>query len=226
MATKLLADVLGLQPQEAGQLRDLGIALARPKLLERSRPDLDQGARQVGDEHGAVLGRGSVPRGALDAERAHLVVPGVLQVAISRDHLERPEPEEESAEERDREDAEDGDPDRHLGRDAIRLLDPRIPRQELGKASQRRSPPSPTVVSRREEPAARAGRPDMRGAGSARASAGERVRAAPTPRWSSRAGSGGRRSRARTATVARPTAMSGGCGDDLRRGRAPKRPDQ
>ena len=50
--------------------------------------------------------------------------------SIAGDDLERPEPEEEEREEDDRDDAEDGDADRHSRREAVRLLDPRVARQE------------------------------------------------------------------------------------------------
>ena len=55
-------------------------------------------------------------------------------MALARDHLQRPQAEEEGAEDRDRDDAENGDADRHLGRDAVGLLDARVGREEARAA--------------------------------------------------------------------------------------------
>ena len=70
------------------------------------------------------------PRGASTRHGAQLVVLRRVQVAVAGEHLERPEPEEEDGEDGERERAEHADAERELRREAVRLRDPRIGRQE------------------------------------------------------------------------------------------------
>src|SRR5439155_15500746 len=66
----------------------------------------------------------------LESDRANLVVERRLQVLRPREHLQRPEPEEQDPEGDQRDRAEDPDPQRELGREAVRPLDPGVGRQE------------------------------------------------------------------------------------------------
>jgi hypothetical protein len=100
-------------------------------VLERSRPDLDERPGRVRDQDVAVSVDDRAAR-RLQPERADLIVAGILEVALTGDDLKRPEAEEERAEDRDRDDPENRDADGRLRRDAVRLLDPRVGREEAG----------------------------------------------------------------------------------------------
>ena len=123
------------------------------------RPEDDGVRRDVLHEH--------VPRpvedraaGRLDRHRPLLVLQRRRAVLVRGEDLQRPEPEEEDAEDDEREHAEDGDAHRHLRGQEIRLLDLRVGREEAaerplrGRASQSCPPPSRTCPAR---PAAAAG---------------------------------------------------------------------
>ena len=124
-ALDLTADVPGRNVQELRQLHDHVVEAA----VRVGGPQLNDRAGDVRDEHDAVSVHDRATR-RLDAIRADLVVPGRLEVLIAGDDLERPEPEEEEREEDDGDDAEDGDAGRRPRRQAVRLLDPRVAREE------------------------------------------------------------------------------------------------
>jgi hypothetical protein len=127
------AHVLLSEPEQAGEALEHPHACVGGNVFERRRPDLHDRAGCVRHEHGPVPVDDRAP-GRLEAETADLVVLGVLEVALAGDDLERPQAEEERAEDGDDEDAEDGDAKRELRRDAIRLLDARVRRQEPRQA--------------------------------------------------------------------------------------------
>src|SRR6187551_1134831 len=66
----------------------------------------------------------------LDADEPELVRLGRVQVLVAREHLERPQAEEEDDENEERERAENRDAQRQLRCQAVRLADARIRRQE------------------------------------------------------------------------------------------------
>ena len=159
-------------------------------VVERGRPELYRRPRLVGDEDDAVsVDDRAARRGR--AERAHLVVLRHFEVALARDDLERPEAEEENAEDRHRDDAEDRDPDRRLRGDAVGLLRPGIRREEPAREirARARQPGSPrgarAVAPGRSGGKAR--RADRRAGGSGRGSAGACRRRTPPPTPSRRA---------------------------------------
>ncbi len=176
--------------EEGGEpVEDEGLSL-RGRLIERGRPELHRRPRLVGDEDDAVPVDDRAARGGRP-ERAHLVVLRHLEVALARDDLERPEPEEEDAEDRHCHDAEDRDPDRRLRSDAIRLLHPRGGREEAARQirARARQPGSPrgaraAAPGRSGGRGRRAGR---RAGGSGRGSAGACRRRIPPPKRSRRA---------------------------------------
>jgi hypothetical protein len=94
--------------QEPGDPAKRLLATLGRELVEGGRPELRDRAGNVRYEHVAVPVDDRPPlRGR--TERAHLVVPRVLEVGLPGDHLQRPEAEEEDAEDRHGEDAHDGD---------------------------------------------------------------------------------------------------------------------
>ena len=147
----------------------------RGRLLEGGRPQLHRRARLVGDEHDAVPVEDRAARGRR-AERAHLVVLRHLEVALSGDDLQRPQAEEERAEDRHRNDAEDRDPDRGLRRDPVGLLHPRVGREkaarEVGARTRQPGSPPGARAARPGRSGGRARRADRRAEGSARGSGG------------------------------------------------------
>ena len=147
---ELLGDLgahdLRAQAEDAGEAEEHRVPAGVGHVLERRRPHLDERSGHVGDEHVAVPvdDRAAL---RLEAEAADLVVLRVREVLVARDHLQRPEPEEERAEDDDGEHAEDPQAHRHLGREAVRLLDARVGREEAwaagrlpGRPRQRGSP--------------------------------------------------------------------------------------
>ena len=145
----LAADVPGRNVQELRQLHDHLVEAA----VRVRGPELNDRAGDVRDEHDAVSVHDRATR-RLDAIGADLVVPGRLEVLIAGDDLERPEPEEEEREEDDGDDAEDGDAGGRPRRQAVRLLDPWVAREEApARGRPFRQRPAP---SRDEAPAGRA----------------------------------------------------------------------
>src|SRR5207247_1981115 len=97
------------------------------------RPDVDARAERVLDEDAAVAVEYE-PALRVDRERTHAVVVCLRQILVAREHLEGPEPQEEHREHRQRDEAEHGDAQGELRRQAVRLLDARIARQETAAA--------------------------------------------------------------------------------------------
>ena len=73
----------------------------------------------------------------VDRDRAHAVLARLRPVLGAREHLERPEAQEEHGEDGERDEAEDRDAQRELRRQAVRLLDPRVAGQEAARSSAR-----------------------------------------------------------------------------------------
>ena len=95
--------------EHGGEALDHPVA---PCLLRHvADPQLHRRARDVADDHPALAVEDRAAR-RLDPDRPQLVVLGRLQVALAREHLQRPEPEEEQGEDRERDDAEDRRPAR------------------------------------------------------------------------------------------------------------------
>ena len=146
-------------------------------------PELDRRARDVPDDHLALAVEDRAAR-RLDPDRAQLVVLGRVEVPLAREHLERPEPEEEHREDRERDDAEHADPDREARRQPVRRADARVGRQEarrgvaplaVGGVRQGARPPAPArrarsprrAGGRARRPGRRAGAFQISAAGSA-----------------------------------------------------------
>ena len=127
----LVADCGHLQPEELGQPAEHPLLLQSGDILERGGPDLHERPGLVGDEDVAVAVDDRAAR-CDDTEAANLVVVRVLEVALARDHLQRPEAEEERAEDDHGEHAEDRHAQGHLRTEAVRLLDPRVAREKPG----------------------------------------------------------------------------------------------
>ena len=106
-----------------------------PLLRQVGRPDAHRRPGDVRDDRPA---RAVDDRAALrlDANRPQLVVLGRVHVAVAREHLQRPEAEEEDREDDQRQPGEHADAQRQLRREAVRLGRPRVRRQE---AARRRS---------------------------------------------------------------------------------------
>ena len=147
-------DVLG---RDAGQAGERAAArCAAPASSSAGRPATARPrARDVLDDDVAV--RSSTgPRGASMRSVAHAVVVRDRQVLVAREHLQRPEPQEEDGEHREREKREDRDAERELRRQAVGLLDARVARQEAaaGRAALAKEPHLAHAVAeleRREE---------------------------------------------------------------------------
>ena len=104
-----------------------------PLLLRHvADPELDRRAGHVPDDHLALAIEDRAAR-RLDPDRAQLVVLGRVEVARAREHLQRPEPEEQQREDGDRDDPEHADPDREPRRQPVRGADARIGRKEAGR---------------------------------------------------------------------------------------------
>ena len=82
-------------------------------------PELDRRPRHIADDQLALAVEDRTSR-RLDADRAELVVLRRVEVARAREHLQRPEPEEEHREDGDRDDAEHADADREPRREPVR----------------------------------------------------------------------------------------------------------
>ncbi len=107
-----------------------------PLLRHVAHPQLDRRSGDVRDHDASATVEQRATRG-LDADQPELVRLSSGEVLVAGEHLQRPQPEEEHAEHGEREDAEDRDPQRELGRQPMRLAHARVRRQEaIG-----RSPP-------------------------------------------------------------------------------------
>ena len=84
-----------------------------PLLGEIGRPELNRGCRAIVDDRPALAVEHRPSRG-LERDRAELVVHRGVQILRPGEHLQRPEPEEEDAEDRDRDAAQNRDPQRDL----------------------------------------------------------------------------------------------------------------
>ena len=142
--------------REAAQLGQPGLVRALVQVLRRDRHggagDRRHERAAVAVEDLAALGR--------EPQRAHLVVERGLQVLRPGEHLQRPEAEEEHAEDDESERAENPEPERELRGEAVGLRDPRVGRQEAIRAgaraaSQGAAPPSrPPAPCRARAPSA------------------------------------------------------------------------
>ena len=141
-----------------------------PLLGQVGRPDPHSRARDVRDDRAArAVEDGAALR--LDPDRPQLVVLGRVHVPVAREHLQRPEPEEEDREDQQGEPGEHADPQRQLRREAVGLGGLRIGRQEPARrraplrirASQGASPRSRARTrTHGRAPTGRARRPDGR----------------------------------------------------------------
>ena len=84
-------------------------------------PELDGGSRDVRDDDAATAIEDRAAR-CLDPDQAELIRLRGVQVLVAREHLERPEAEEEDDECDEREPAEDRNPERELRREAVRPI--------------------------------------------------------------------------------------------------------
>ena len=109
-------------------------------------PKHDCSAFVVVHEHVAVAVEHWTAR-RLDPDRAQLVVLRDAQILVARQDLQSPQPEEERTEDEQHDPAEHRDAKRRLRRQPVRLLDPRIRREE-GAASQASEPPRHARASR------------------------------------------------------------------------------
>ncbi len=144
-------------------------------------PELHRGPGDVRDDDAPVAIENRPPW-RLDAYEAQLVVLGRLQVVLAREHLQRPEPEEEDAEHEQRERTEDADSQRERRSEAVWLPCVRVRREEairlrppfaMGAIRQRAPPPRTTrSPAGPRRPLARARRSEARARGSARVWAG------------------------------------------------------
>jgi hypothetical protein len=126
---------LHLPVPEAEELRHAAerlLPLLGAQPVERSRPKLRDGARDVRHEHLPVPVEDRAAR-RRSPEGPDLVVARFVEVLLAGDDLERPEPEEQDAEDGDREDSEDRNPQGQLRREAVGLLDPGIGREEAAR---------------------------------------------------------------------------------------------
>ncbi len=105
-------------------------------LRQVAHPELHGGAGDVVHD-GLAIPVEDRAAGSLDADRAELVPLRRGEVRVARQHLERPEPEEEHREDHERDDPENADAEREPRRQPVRRLDPRIGWQE----PRRRVPP-------------------------------------------------------------------------------------
>ena len=92
-------------------------------------PQLDRGAGDVRDDRAAVPVEDRAAR-RLHPDEAELVVLRGVQVLVSRQHLQRPEAEEEQAEGDEGDRAEDADAQRQGRGEAVRLANSRVGREE------------------------------------------------------------------------------------------------
>ena len=156
-------------------------------------PELDRRSRHVPDDH-LALAIEDRPTRRLDPDRSQLVVLGRVEIARPREHLERPEPEEEQREHGDRDDPEHADPDREPRREPVGGADARIGRKEAGRGvaplavrrvRQGARPPAPArparssrrACERARTPGRRAARSRSRPQGTARST--DRMSTAP-----------------------------------------------
>ena len=150
-----VADAHAGDHRQRAELRALG----RPVLRQVGGPQLDARPRHVAHEHVPVAIEDRAAR-RLQAERAHAIVVRLREVAVAGQHLQRPEPQEQRGEDGERQEAEHGDAERQLGREPVRLLDPRVAGEEASargvRASQGAAPP------RRGRRAGAAGRAGVR----------------------------------------------------------------
>ena len=123
----LLREDGGLDVQNLGEPLDHVVPAAL--LREVADPELHGRARDVVDDHPAAPVEDRAARG-LDPDRAQLVSLRIGQVLLTRQNLQRPEPEEEDGEDGEGDDAEDADPEGKSGRQPIRRLDAGIRREE------------------------------------------------------------------------------------------------
>ena len=137
--------------QDPREAPELGVCAV---LGQVGGPDLDRGRARVLDEHPAP----AVPNRAarrVGPHHAKLVVPRGDEILVPGQHLERPEPEEEHREGRQREEAEDPDAEDELWGQPVGSVDARVARQEAPRAdrdraaSQRTRPPAAARGPRR-----------------------------------------------------------------------------
>ena len=99
-----------------------------------AHPQLHGGAGDVRDDDAAAAVEQRTA-GSLHADEAELVRLGRVQVRVPREHLQRPEAEEEHDEGEQRNASEDRDAQRELRCQAVRLDDARVGRQEAARRS-------------------------------------------------------------------------------------------
>src|SRR5262249_37322812 len=115
--------------RDAEHTRELPDDPVPPPSRQVSDPELHRGAGDVRHDHTAAAIEERAT-GSLDADEPELVALRRVQVGVSGEHLQRPEPEEQHDEREQRDTAEDRHPQRELRRQAMRLANTRVRRQE------------------------------------------------------------------------------------------------
>ena len=105
------AILLGLRDPLAVDLGGLQLGVG-----QRGRGDLDD-RRLLGLHERRVVAVDDVAARRLDADLAHAVLARLADVVLAGEHLQEPQAEEDDREQHEREAAQDGDADGHLGRD-------------------------------------------------------------------------------------------------------------
>ena len=140
MLLDLRCDVGERNAEDPRQPSELGILDVRGR-------DPHGGCARVFDQHPAVTVLHGAARSLLRVQ-SELVVLRRNEELVAREHLERPEANEEDGERGEHEEAEDPDPEEELRREPVGSVDRRVPRQEAPgsnrdrSASQRTPPPA------------------------------------------------------------------------------------
>ena len=157
--------------------------LCVPALLRHvADPELHRCSRDVRDDDVPVAVEDR-PTRRIDAHEAELVVLSCVEVARPRQHLQRPEPEEEHRESHERNRAEDAHAQRELRGEPVRLAHARVVREEavrrvpLLAIRPARQAPRPRTAAVRNSRGRRAGARERRPGARARDSGAARERA-------------------------------------------------
>ena len=103
--------------------------LGRPGLRQVGGPHLKARTRNVRHEHMPVSVEHHAAR-CVDLNRPHAVLRGLGEVLVAREHLQRPQPQNEHREDAQCGEANDCHPERRLRCQTIRLFDARVARHE------------------------------------------------------------------------------------------------
>ncbi len=127
----LARESLGRDVQNAGEALD---ELESALLRQGAHPELNRRACDVGDDDAATPVEDR-PSGRLDTHEAKLIVLRRVQMLVAREHLERPETQEEDGERDQPDDAENGDAQSKLRCEPMWLANSRVGRQEAPRGS-------------------------------------------------------------------------------------------